>query len=325
MEQKPKLIYEEQIQHLAEKGITFSEYTKEKAIHYLAQNNNLFKLSSYRKNYNKDITGRRYLHLDFGELVDLAIIDMYLRQLILKMALNIEHFAKVKLLRIATMLPGEDGYTIIQDYLDSLPPERLNYLASELSRNAKSPYCAEVYEKYKTHLPVWVFVEIISFGSFISFYLFCAQRWHQTLETIADSPLSQEIKSMPDEGYLFLSIKTIRNAAAHNNCILNDLKEKSSSNKKKNNWKLNQALSRLNLRRDSLRKKMSNPRIAQIMSCLYVHKMLISSEGIHSHVASDWHDFCIRLFQHHSFANNLLIKSTFEFLRTVIDKWYPIE
>lgn len=321
MEQKPKLIYEEPIQHLAEKGITFSEYTKEKAIHYLAQNNNLFKLSSYRKNYNKDITGQRYLHLDFGELVDLAIIDMYLRQLILKMALNIEHFAKVKLLRIATMLPEEDGYTIVQDYLDSLPPERLNYLASELSRNAKSPYCAEVYEKYKTHLPVWVFVEIISFGSFISFYRFCARRWQNASKDFPHPLLRQEINPMMDESYLFLSIKTIRNAAAHNNCILNDLKEKSAT--VKINRTIHRELKKLNISDKRIDHKMSNQRISQIVSCLYVHKIL-SSKEIQSKISIDLQIFRQRLFKRHTFIKNRLIKSSFDFFTTVIDSWYPI-
>lgn len=94
MARKPKLSYPEQVQHLEQKGVSFALMSKRQALIYLRDNNNFFKLSSYRKNFNKDATNREYVHLDFAYLVDLAIIDMYLRALMLKMSLNIEHFAK---------------------------------------------------------------------------------------------------------------------------------------------------------------------------------------------------------------------------------------
>ena len=48
---KPLLRADEQIQHLKDKGITFNCISEEEAKDYLRFNNNLFRISSYRKNY----------------------------------------------------------------------------------------------------------------------------------------------------------------------------------------------------------------------------------------------------------------------------------
>ena len=89
---------DELVEILKGKGVTFSHSMDERAaINYLKKNNNYYKLTAYRKNFPKDENGR-YINLDFAYLVDLAIIDMLFRRLILGMALDIEHFEKVKLL-----------------------------------------------------------------------------------------------------------------------------------------------------------------------------------------------------------------------------------
>lgn len=152
--QKRKLSYNQQIEHLKQKGVQFHKISEQDALHYLQYNTYLFKLSAYRKNYPKDITNTRYLHLDFSNLVDLAVIDMYLRALIVKLSLNIEHFAKVKLLRQVTDNKHEDGYCIVREYLNSLDESSRHNILSELERNARSPYCKEAYAKYKDNFPV---------------------------------------------------------------------------------------------------------------------------------------------------------------------------
>ena len=43
-----------------------------------------------------------------------------LRYTLLPMTLDIEHFAKVKLMREVTERADEDGYSIVADYLESL-------------------------------------------------------------------------------------------------------------------------------------------------------------------------------------------------------------
>ena len=96
---KPKLSYSQQIDHLKQKGVQFTEMSEDEALHYLQYNNDFFKLKSYRKNFNKDISRDKYVHLDFAYLIDLAIIDTRLRMIIAELSLNIEHFSKVNLLQ----------------------------------------------------------------------------------------------------------------------------------------------------------------------------------------------------------------------------------
>ena len=50
---KPRLSLDEQIQHLKDKGILFNIMDEESAKQYLKYNNNYYKLTSFRKNYDK--------------------------------------------------------------------------------------------------------------------------------------------------------------------------------------------------------------------------------------------------------------------------------
>ena len=64
---------------------------------------------------------------------------MYLREIIVQMALNIEHFAKIKLMNLITDNPNEDGYTIVSDYINNLPENNRIHLMQELNKNSRSP------------------------------------------------------------------------------------------------------------------------------------------------------------------------------------------
>lgn len=190
---KPILSYKEQIEHFTNKDVSFNYISKESALEYLQNNNNFFKLSAYRKNFQKRDGTDKYLNLDFAYLVDLSIIDTRLRMLILEMALNIEHFAKVQLLKKVTEADDEDGYQIVTDYVNSLDLKERLHLDNEIERNQTSLYVSELYKKYSAKFPIWAFIEILSFGSFIHFYKFCATRFNSS--------------DMIDNTYLFLTIK----------------------------------------------------------------------------------------------------------------------
>lgn len=135
---KPKLSYREQMDHLAAKGVTFERFSMADAARYLEANNNLFKLSSYRKNFERRPDGR-YIRLDFGHLVDLAVIDSRLRLIVVQMALNIEHFAKVRLLARVTNDEAEDGYAIVEDYMRALPEANRRHLDEDRDVPAPAP------------------------------------------------------------------------------------------------------------------------------------------------------------------------------------------
>lgn len=306
---KPKLSYSQQIDHLKQKGVQFTEMSEDEALHYLQYNNDFFKLKSYRKNFNKDISRDKYVHLDSAYLIDLAIIDTRLRMIIAELSLDIEHFSKVNLLQKVTSNQDEDGYSIVDDYINSLPADNLNTLRDELRRSLNSPYCHDLYNAYRNHMPVWVFVELISFGSYIYFYLFCANRFQN--------------RSMRDTAYLLKKVKTIRNAAAHNNCIINDLKRKDNSHRPSR--LVQNALSDLGISRTTQRNKLRNEAIEQIVTCIYTHKILVSSPGVQKHMSYILDEFKNRLYREYDYTDNTVIKSVFDFLIVIIENWFPLK
>lgn len=305
---KKKLSYEEQIQHLKSKGISFDAMSETDALTYLKSNNNFFKLKSYRKLFNKDKNKDRYVHLEFAYLVDLAIIDTRLRRIIVEMALNIEHFTKVALIGRITECPEDDGYKIVKEYLRSLDPTQRKILKGELQKSLNSPYCKDLYSHYEGNMPIWVFTELLSFGSYIYFYLFCANRF--------------EDKKMREYGFIMKKVKTIRNAAAHNNCIINCLKSK--DNPHEPSQLLDNELNKLCVSRRVRRNKLKNEATEQILSCFYAHKILVTSKGAHHHMATELDEFKNRLYRDFTYSDNALIRSTWNLLINVIDSWYPI-
>lgn len=304
---KKKLSYEEQIQHLKSKGISFDAMSETDALAYLKSNNNFFKLKSYRKLFNKDKNKNRYVHLEFAYLVDLAIIDTRLRRIIVEMALNIEHFTKVALIGKVTECPQENGYTIVREYKKSLTSSQLDTLNNELSKSLKSPYCKDLYSHYLNDMPIWVFTELLSFGSYIYFYLFCANRFKD--------------KKMREYGFIMKKVKTIRNAAAHNNCIINCLKSK--DNPHKPSQLLDNELNKLCISRRVRRNKLKSEATEQILSCFYAHKILVTSKGVHHHMATELDEFKNRLYRDFTYSDNALIRSTWDLLINVINSWYP--
>jgi len=79
--EKHKATYHEMIDDMKEKGIKFDLISEKSTIEYLRKNNYYFKLTAYRKNFEKK--NGSYANLDFAYLVDLATIDAHLRYLIL--------------------------------------------------------------------------------------------------------------------------------------------------------------------------------------------------------------------------------------------------
>lgn len=118
-ELKPMLTPQELINHLEEKGVKFKLINKEDAQKYLEENNNYFKLVSYRKNFPKYENGEnigKYIDLDFKMLMDLSIVDMRIRKTMLSIVLDLEHYTKVKLLSKIENT-SKDGYTIVEEYM----------------------------------------------------------------------------------------------------------------------------------------------------------------------------------------------------------------
>lgn len=226
MSNKPKMTNKDLVEKMKSKGITFDVEGEESAIEYLTERNNYFRITSYRKNYDKRLFGEnegKYINLDFAYLSELAKIDMHLRFLVIKMCLDIEHFLKVQLLTDITENEDEDGYEIVNRFLTNN-----EYIKSDIFRKRQSTYVGDlinkyfniefresnskkiVFEKYEINCPVWAFMEIIGFGEFIKFYDFYYGNYSG--------------RSRNKIGVLN-AVKSLRNACAHNNCIIHNLRK----------------------------------------------------------------------------------------------------
>lgn len=256
---KPLFTVDEQIAHMKAKGISFDLCAESEAHEYLDRKCNFFKVYSYRKLFDKRVGGPHdgeYANLDFGQLKLLASLDQQLREIMLPMTLDIEHFTKVGILQ-SCEANGEDGYSIIADYLDSLSHDDRRYRERELETNSRSIYSAKLYVRYREDMPVWVFSELISFGLLIDFVRFCGSRWQ-------DPKL--------DRRYFDLKfVKSLRNCFAHGSCFLNGLDDAEPSRSRVSHEVSDMIVSfgipkRLRLRR------MRNARMQQVATLLYLYK-----------------------------------------------------
>lgn len=170
----------------------------------------------------KGINNGKYICLDFAYLQELSTIDMHFRFIVSKMCLDIEHDLKVKMLKDIESDLSTDGYDIVKNFLNQNA-----YIIGKLEANSASPFTSDLIHKYFTiqriynptkqkkenriiaydDCPAWVLLEMLTFGDFIKFYEF--------YYSSGNFPkLSTPVINL---------VKSLRNGAAHNNCILADL------------------------------------------------------------------------------------------------------
>lgn len=300
---KTLLTVSELISHMENKGITFNNISKDDAADFLANNNYYLKLASYRANYKKYPNGPnvgKYMHLDFSYLKELSTIDMHLRYHIMQMTLDIEHFLKVKLLNTIEENPDEDGYHIIQAFLAKDP--QLGML-KKIQSHKSSDYCKGLIEKYYPYFPAWVFVELISFGNLA----YLCEFYNKTYDTqIADR-------------ILLNSVRDIRNACAHSNCLINIL---TPGNNTPHQSVVKRTKCIEGLSDNSINKKLSNKCIYDFICLLYAYGEIISSSPTKKKRYIELNNlFSNRIVQHADwFKSNNTITSSYDFVKKILDK-----
>ena len=317
---KPLLAIDEQIAHLKAKGVTFDLYAETDAADYLENANNLLRAASYRKLFPKQVEGAnvgQYVNLDFAYLVDLSSIDRQLREALLAAAVDVEHFAKVGVLKRAEA-EGEDGYAIVGDYLASLSHDtRRRILAGFRARGGEGEkhdtYSGDLIARYVDDYPIWVFFEICEFGVFVDFYRYCAERWDD--------------RAMLDGHYILKSVKAARNAAAHNCCIANGLTASGEAKSFPISEPITRALNAAGMKNSKTRRKnLGNLRVAQIAAVLYSVNAFCTREStlqrnsarfqqLKSHIQASMPNYR---------ANNA-ITSSLAFIVKLIDIWLPAD
>ena len=242
------------------RGITFNEISENDAKQFLQNNNYYMKLAAYRANYDKCDTGKRqgqYKKLDFGYLKELSTIDMYWRYIVMDMCLDIEHVIKVRLIKNITNNPSEDGYDIVRKFIAQ--DDNLRILKNIRSHKS-GEYCKDLIEKYYPYFPVWVFVELISFGDLLYFCSFYEKIYG--VQIINNK--------------LMNTVRDVRNAAAHSNCLLNKMTEKIDSTKQVNNEISSFIIGMKNISKTSRVNNLSYKFTNSFVTVLYVYDSLMN-------------------------------------------------
>lgn len=302
---RPKLSIDEQITDMQTKGITFHHSDKDDAKRFLKYNTYYFKIKAYERNYDKyNATPKKgqYINLDFAYLKELSTLDMYLRKTILSMALDIEHALKVQLLYDLTQNPLEDGYTIVKEFLMQ-DFTTVKIIHDKIGKSATSDLIQKRLNEDDNY-SLWEIVEVLSFGHFIDLYQLYYAKY----------------PSKNNFGSYLWSLKFLRNAAAHNNCLLNSLKAPYNVVLHKNKDILFEISKIKTISEKSRTTWMKNPVVHDFIILVYVYLNVIKSSGIKQHGIEQLHWlFHDRMLRHKEyFSKNINIKECYHFTNKVI-------
>ena len=260
--------------------------------------------------------------MDFAYLVDLAIIDMLFRRLILGMALDIEHFEKVKLLN-AMKNKNDDGYSILRSYFVSLETggpandKERSKLFGEIENNRSSIYCRDMLSHIPAgqEYPVWVFLEVITFGRFLSFLKFCADYFDDD--------------SLRDDYYMMKKVKSLRNAAGHSNCILNDLALRNREDTVDINDRVVKRFCRIvpGAKYEIDHKgpnEIQNDRLKELVTLFSMHSKILPAPTMKSHWHEELESFLVRALRHYDeyYKANPPISNTIQIILKMVQGWY---
>lgn len=130
---KNKYTIDEQIEHMKCKGILFNLISEDDAKKYLITNTYYFKIKSFAKSFIYNPNTDKYINVDFEYLIELSKLDMYLRQFIIQLSLDTEHFLKVELINDLTNNPNENGYDIVNELFLNYPYiKKILYIKSSI-------------------------------------------------------------------------------------------------------------------------------------------------------------------------------------------------
>ena len=319
-ERKPMLAVGEQVSHLKSRGVKFDLCSEDAAASYLENTNNYLRVAAYRKLYPRRVDGRSpgtYVNLDFEDLVELSSIDHRLRETLLAAAIDVEHFAKIRLLKRCGE-HSEDGYSIVTDYLQAINPRQRSRIENALEvrgrdNRAHDEYSGNLIAHYFGAYPVWVFLEVVEFGVLVDMWRYCADRW-----------CDQEMRN---EHYVLKSVKALRNACAHNSLIVNGFTSVAGNASFQISGLIAKSLNENGMpKTKSRRAKLKNLRMAQIAATFYsVNEFceLDTTRARHARRMTNVRNYA-RSCGVLSRANDGIV-SFFDFLWKLVDIWLPGE
>ena len=281
-------------------GISFDLKSEEEAAIFLSKHNYFFRLKQYADFGEKTKSGK-FTNVDFGQMVELSTVDMFLRKLILKMTLDFENYLKVKIINDSQENSADDGYSVVESFLET--HNRIRNIIENLS-NSTNFYNRQVFEKYKEKPSVWSIVETLSFSDFIDFYSYYYQYFHLKCEYTPH----------------FDSVRRLRNAAAHNACMISNLKPQ---NWFKSDFEINFELlgANLGIGNGTISSCMKVPVLNDFAVMLSNYVKLVSSPKVKEKTLEEIKEFFNgRMILHKNYFENVNeIKNAYHFTKAVLD------
>lgn len=253
---------DQQIRELKEAGVIFEKCSEVEARKYMVDKCSAYKVSAYMQLFDIFTEGEnegKYIDLDFYQLKYLAEVDQRLREILLAMSLDIEHFCKTRLIT-KCVIAEIDDYTIMTDYMNSQDDWQRTYIEREVARSKKDSTNNHIFERYGECLPLSAFVEVVPFGTIIGLVKYCG--------------IQSDNKEMVADYFVLRSVQSLRNACAHNSCILLDLSPRTGGTKVAPP-EINKALSAIGISKRLRHRWLQTVPTARIASLLYLYFKMV--------------------------------------------------
>lgn len=225
------------------------------------------------------------------------------------MCLEVEHVLKTRLLYDISCNDKEDGYNIVRNFFAAYPETKLDILNKANSYNFTSNLAEKhsVDEEYS----VWSLVELLSFGKFVELYTM----YYQTYNS-------------PNYIDYLKSVKFLRNAAAHSNCLLSSIMKPKGEKKFKKTMQLTNSLAnaKTQISEHARAKYMAYPVFHDFVALLFVYNDLLKvaanrnmRDKTMNKLKSFFCDEDGRVLLHRDFfTKNQVITEAYKFIASVI-------
>ncbi len=186
-----------------------------------------------------------------------------------------------------------------------------DHVRGAYSAMGTSPYSKGIVEKYGvSDMPYWCLMELISFGSLIGFYKACFRKGG-----FIDDPDEREVLKTANN--LLRRVQTLRNAAAHGDCLLNGLSRYEKSASAKGVKKMLAAREGLS---GEVVNQVSSVAVAMdLAAVLMCHKIIVPVGSTRSAAAEKLRTFADRIVEKRDwFEKNYSIKSFIDYAELLL-------
>lgn len=176
MDLKPVLSYEKQIERLTQiHNLVIND--KETAIDILNKVN-YYRLSGYGIGLTQGNDKERYQDgIPLEHLYELYKFDSELKNKLVHLVEQIEIQLRTQIAYLLAMKYGAEGYTDVTNFSDktnkqgqSIHKKILDKFHTEADRQRNAPFVKHHFNKYNGHFPIWVAIELFTFGNLSSLY-----------------------------------------------------------------------------------------------------------------------------------------------------------